>query len=80
MWNGNTLFGGLASKADAYRRAEKWQGTRSRGLLKHGDKGDHIEVVEDKSEMRSWDDRWDDAQRGNGGRIIFEHQSDESPL
>ena len=77
IWNGQTLFGGLASKAEAYARAEKWQGTRSRGLLKHGDKKDYIEVVEDRKEMRNFDDRWDEAKRGNGGRVIFEHSSDE---
>jgi hypothetical protein len=71
--NGVPLFKGLKSRAEAEQRAERWQGNRYKtGLLKHGDKGDHVEVKRDVCSERDFDARYADAKAGNRQRIIFE--------
>ena len=72
-WNGTTLFKGIPSRQAAEAKAEKWQGERyKRGLLKHGDKGDYIEVKRDVDTEREFDDRYDVFKRGGRQRIIKE--------
>jgi hypothetical protein len=72
-WNGVTLFKGLKSRQEAEARAERWQGSKYKGgLLKHGDKGDHIEVKRDVDTARDFDTRYADYKAGKAQRIIVE--------
>lgn len=71
--NGVPLFKGFTSRKQAEAKAEKWQGERyKRGLLKHGDKGDHVEVKHDKQMEKEFDDRYDTWKAGKPQRIIKE--------
>lgn len=70
--NGISLFKGLSLK-QAEAKAEKWQGERwKRGLLKHKDMGDHVEVRVDKVTSKDFDDRYADLKAGKYQRIIKE--------
>lgn len=70
--NGVPLFKGL-TLAQAEAKAETWQGERwKRGLLKHADKGDHVEVKVDKSTGKEFDDRYADLKAGKYQRLIKE--------
>ena len=65
-WNGKILRQGFRSKVEAFAMAERWQGQHgggSRGLLKHKDLRDYIEVSRDHITERDWDDRVDAAKR-----------------
>ena len=71
--NGVPLFKGITSIKDAYARAERWQGEKyKRGLLKHADKGDHVEVSVDQETGRDFDERYADLKAGKYQRIIKE--------
>ena len=58
------------SKADADAMAERWQGQHAngRGLLKHKDRGDWVEVKRDHDSERDFDDMYDTMKRGNPQR------------
>lgn len=72
-FNGVTLFKGLRTRQEADARAERWQGERyKRGLLKHGDKGDHIEVKPDVDTAKDFDTRYADWKAGKPQRIVME--------
>ena len=71
--NGVPLFKGIKDKKEAEARAERWQGEKyKRGLLKHADKGDHVEVSIDKDAGKDFDDRYADLKAGKYQRIIRE--------
>jgi hypothetical protein len=71
--NGTPLFKGITSRKEAEARAERWQGERwKRGLLKHADKGDHVEVKHDKQTERDFDERYASWKDGTRQRIIQE--------
>lgn len=70
--NGCDLFKGL-TKAQAEAKAEKWQGERyKRGLLKHADKGDHVEIRLDTQTNKDFDERYAAMKAGKLQRIIRE--------
>ena len=66
--NGHPLktgFCGPNGRREAEAFAERWQGERYRkGLLKHGDKGDHVEVKFDKAMEQQMKERIDLLKRG----------------
>ena len=71
--NGTPLFRGITDRKDAETKAERWQGERyKRGLLKHADKGDHVEVKHDVRMERDFDERYQLAKEGTRQRIIQE--------
>ena len=71
--NGVPLFKGITDRKDAEARAERWQGERwKRGLLKHADKGDHVEVRHDTQTEKDFDDRYACFKSGTRQRIIQE--------
>ena len=53
-------------KAEAEKMAERWQGSHAqhRGLLKHKDLGDWVEVKRDHDSERSFDNAYDRLRRG----------------
>lgn len=70
--NGVPLFKGITDRRDAEAKAERWQGERyKRGLLKHADKGDHVEVRHDVQTERDFDERYRHAKEGTRQRIIL---------
>lgn len=70
--NGVPLFKGLVSRRDAEAKAERWQGEKyKRGLLKHADKGDHVEVKHDVQTERDFDERYRLTKEGTRQRIIL---------
>lgn len=65
VWNKRHALGTRMSEADARAMAERWQGSRYHaGLLKHGDKGDWIEVIRDTESEKEFDRMYDDLKRG----------------
>jgi len=69
--NGVPLFKGIKSKVEAHATAERWQGERyKRGLLKHADKGDHVEVKHDKATEKDFDERYQVYKDGSRQRVI----------
>jgi hypothetical protein len=74
--NGVPLFRGFLSEEAARRKAEIWQGshTEHRGLLKHKDRGDWVEVKRDYAAEREYDERVDAAQRGNRQIYTIQHE------
>lgn len=60
------------SKAEAEAMAERWQGTHAngRGLLKHKDRGDWVEVSRDAQSEREFDEMYDTLKRGNPQRYV----------
>ena len=71
--NGVPLRKGFTSKRQAEAMAERWQGEKyKRGLLKHADKGDHVEVSIDRDTGRDFDDRYADLKAGKYQRVIKE--------
>lgn len=84
MLNGVVLrkgFMGQTGKHEAERMAERWQGSHSqgKGLLKHKDKGDYVEVRRDYEDEKDYAERIDVAQRGNPQRIVMEYDSEYTP-
>lgn len=53
-------------KLAAERIAERWQGSHAehRGLLKHKDRGDWVEVVRDYDAEKSFNNAYDTLKRG----------------
>ena len=78
--NGVPMFRGYRNKAEADAKAEKWQGSYAehRGLLKHKDKGDWVEVRRDYESEREYNERVDDMQRGNPQRIVVQYDTELS--
>lgn len=74
-------FMGPRGKHEVERMAERWQGSHSqgKGLLKHKDRGDYVEVRRDYEMEKDYDERIDTAQRDNPQRIIMQHNSEYSP-
>lgn len=70
--NGHPLKKRMASKQEAEAMAERWQGTHAngRGLLKHKDRGDWVEVKRDVASEREFDDMYDTYKRGNPQRYV----------
>lgn len=53
------------TKRDAEAMAERWQGERYRkGLLKHADKGDHVEVKEDVASILEFNEQYGRFKEG----------------
>jgi hypothetical protein len=82
--NGVTLrkgFMGQQGKHEAEAMAERWQGSHSqgKGLLKHKDRGDYVEVKRDYEGEKDYAERIDVAQRGNPQRIVMEYDSVYTP-
>ena len=76
--NGVPLFRGFTQKRAAEAKAEKWQGERyRRGLLKHGDKGDHVEVKRDPSMEKDFDERYAAQKAGKPQRVVYEEYYEE---
>ena len=74
-------FMGDRGKREALAMAERWQGSHSqgKGLLKHKDRGDYVEVKRDLDMERDYDERVDVAQRGNPQRIVMQYDSEYTP-
>ena len=74
-------FGGPRGKQEAEHMAERWQGSHSqgKGLLKHKDRGDYVEVKRDYEAEQDYAERIDVAQRGNPQRIIMQYDSEYTP-
>ena len=74
--NGIPMFRGYQSKEKADAKAERWQGSHSgnRGLLKHKDRGDWVEVKRDRAYENEYNERLDEAQRGNPQRYVIQHE------
>lgn len=75
--NGVPFRKGL-TKGEAEAMAERWQGSHAehKGLLKHKDRGDWVEVRRDHASEREIDERMDEAQRGNPQRYIIQYVED----
>lgn len=74
--NGLPMFRGYMSRARAEAKAEKWQGSYAgnRGLLKHKDRGDWVEVKRDYEYEREYNERLEVAQHGNPQRYAIQHE------
>ena len=74
-------FAGEQGKRAAEAMAERWQGSHSgnKGLLKHKDKGDYVEVVRDYDSEKEFETRIDEAQRGNPQKIIMQYDTEYTP-
>ena len=74
--NGHPMFRGFQDKRKAEQKAEKWQGSHAgnRGLLKHKDLGDWVEVKRDFEYEKDYNERLDEAQRGNPQRYVIQHE------
>ena len=54
------------TQKEAYAMAERWQGSKYKsGLMKHGDKGDWIEVKKDHISQTAFDEDYDRMKRGS---------------
>lgn len=60
-------------KREAEAMAERWQGSHARnlGLLKHKDRGDHVEVSVDHDSGRDFDRSYDAMKRGHDQDMQF---------
>jgi hypothetical protein len=69
---------GVAGKRTADQMAERWQGSHSqgKGLLKHKDRGDYVEVKRDYEMEKDYAERVDTAQRGNPQRVVMQHNTE----
>ena len=79
VWNGVPIRKGLRSRAMANVIAEKWQGSyaHNKGLLKHKDKGDWIEVKRDSAAERDFDERYDVMLQGSRQRVVVQTDTDQ---
>lgn len=70
-------FVGDRGKREAEAMAERWQGSHSehRGLLKHKDRGDYVEVRRDYMTEQEFNQRVDEAQRGNAQKITVQYDT-----
>lgn len=71
-------FMGATGKREAERMAERWQGSHSqgKGLLKHKDRGDYVEVRRDHELERDYMERVDAAQRGDPQRVVVQYNTE----
>ena len=69
-------FAGEPGYRAAVAMAERWQGSHSgnRGLLKHKDKGDWVEVKRDYDTEKDTIRRFDEARRGNPQKYTMIHE------
>lgn len=67
-------FVGARGKREAEQMAERWQGSHAehRGLLKHADKRDYVEVRRDSAMEEEYRDRYDKAQRGDPQSLTYQ--------
>lgn len=74
-------FMGDRGKREAEQMAERWQGSHSqgKGLLKHKDKGDYVEVKRDYDGEKDYAERIDVAQRGNPQRVVVQYDTEHTP-
>ena len=72
-------FMGEAGKRNADAMAERWQGSHSggRGLLKHKDRGDYVEVKRDYAMEQDYAERVDRAQRGHPQQVVVQYNTEE---
>jgi hypothetical protein len=66
-------------KGEAEAMAERWQGSHGgyrggSGLLKIADRGDHVEVKEDRQANREFDDRYKVAKAGERQTVNYEQR------
>ena len=61
--------------------AERCQGSHSqgRGLLKHKDKGDYVEVTRDNDMEKEYAHRFDEAQRNNPQKLTVQYDTQYTP-
>ena len=66
---------------EAEAMAERWQGSHSsgKGLLRHKDRGDYVEVKRDWESERDFNNRVDQAQRGNPQQIVVQYDTENIP-
>ena len=70
-WDGVPLKKAMP-RSEAYAMAERWQGERYKsGLLKHGDKRDHIEVKRDTGTEAELNERYKVMKAGDPQTIKF---------
>ena len=74
-------FIGSAGRKEAEQMAERWQGSHSKGkgLLKHKDRGDYVEVRRDYAMEHDYAERIDEAQRGNPQRLVVQYNTEHTP-
>lgn len=74
-------FMGGPGRHEAERMAERWQGSHSgnKGLLKHKDRGDYVEVRRDYAMEEDYARRVDEAQRGNPQKITMQYDTEYTP-
>ena len=74
-------FGGERGRRAAEAMAERWQGSHSgnKGLLKHKDRGDYVEVRRDTAMEKEYAERLDEAQRNNPQKIIMQYDTEHTP-
>ena len=74
-------FMGNAGQREALAMAERWQGSHSqgKGLLKHKDRGDYVEVKRDYEMEGDYNERIDVAQRGNPQRVVYRYNTEYTP-
>ncbi len=82
--NGVTLrkgFLGASGHCEALAMAERWQGSHSqgKGLLKHKDRGDYVEVKRDYEMEQEYAERYDAAQRGSRQKLTVQYDSEFTP-
>lgn len=58
--------------------AERWQGSHSgnRGLLKHKDRGDYVEVRRDYEREREINERIEQAHLGNPQKLTIQYDTE----
>lgn len=70
-------FVGERGKREAEAMAERWQGSHSgnKGLLKHKDRGDYVEVRRDYKMEEEFNTRIDEATQGNAQKYVVEYDT-----
>lgn len=69
------------TRAEAEAMAERWQGSHgsyhgASGLLKQKDRGDHVEVKEDREANRETNERYREMKAGNLQKIMVTQRVD----
>lgn len=74
-------FAGEAGRRHAEQMAERWQGSHSgnKGLLKHKDRGDYVEVARDYVMEQEYAERVDNAQRNNPQTLVVQYDTEYTP-
>ena len=70
---------GITTRQEADAIAERWQGSHSgnRGLLKHKDRGDYVEVERDHQSEREMAQRIADAKAGKPQTTIWQGEEQD---